>query len=143
MGDGPKRRELEDLVEELGMQEQVFFAGTCSDVQNYYTAASIYVHGSPLEGLPTVFLEAMYFGLPVVSTEALAGGREILGNDQWGLLSPNWDPASLAANLYRVYSSPDLKEQLIAKGKERIGDFAPNAVYQQFEDFWAEISQNP
>ena len=123
------------------MQEDVIFEGTCSDVQNYYSAASVYVHGSPLEGLPTVFLEAMYFGLPVVSTEALAGGREILGNDEYGLLSPNWDPEALARNIQLVYEDADLRHRLIAKGKTRIDDFDPTTVYQQFEDFISHIKR--
>ena len=141
VGDGPRRAELEELTNSCGMQEDVIFEGTCSDVQNYYSAASVYVHGSPLEGLPTVFLEAMYFGLPVVSTEALAGGREILGNNECGLLSPNWNPEALAKNIRLVYEDTDLRERLIAKGKERIGDFEPATVYQQFEDFIRQIVQ--
>lgn len=142
VGDGPKRAELEELTASCGMSEDVIFEGTCSDVQNYYSAASIYVHGSPLEGLPTVFLEAMYFGLPVVSTEALAGGREILGNDEYGLLSPNWDPEALAKNIKRVYEDSSLREMLVLKGKERLNAFDPGTVYKQFEQFVEEIKIN-
>ncbi len=142
VGDGPKRAELEALTNACGMEEDVIFEGICSDVQNYYTAASIYVHGSPLEGLPTVFLEAMYFNLPVVSTEALAGGREILGNNECGLLSPNWDPEALAKNIRLVYEDSDLRNQLIAKSKRRLADFNPATVYQQFEDFINHIQKS-
>lgn len=142
VGDGPKRAELEALTSACDMCEDVIFEGTCSDVQNYYTAASIYVHGSPLEGLPTVFLEAMYFDLPVVSTEALAGGREILGNNECGLLSPNWDPEALAKNIRLVYEDAELRARLIAKGKKRIDDFNPATVYQQFEDFINHIQKS-
>ena len=139
VGDGPRREELEELVSAEGMGAQVVFEGTRSDVQNYYTAATVYVHGSPLEGLPTVFLEAMHFGLPVVSTEALAGGREILGNDEYGLISPNWNPEALARNIYRVYADEKLRNELIANGKRRLVDFEPDQVYQQFSDFVREI----
>lgn len=141
VGDGPTRQELEALVESTGMTADVIFEGIRSDVENYYTAASIYVHGSPLEGLPTVFLEAMYFGLPVVSTEALAGGREILGNDEYGLLSPNWDPEALAKNIKRIYEDDSLRETLIARGKERLKDFEPKTVYGLFEQFMEEITE--
>lgn len=139
VGDGPRRGQLEALVAEVGMTDQVIFEGTRPDVQNYYTAASVYVHGSPLEGLPTVFLEAMHFGLPVVSTEALAGGREILGNDEYGLISPNWNPEALARNIYRVYTDEKLRNELIANGKRRLVDFEPDQVYQKFADFVREI----
>ena len=65
VGDGPERNLLENLVKEKKLEKQVFFAGAHYDVQNYYTAATVYAHSSPAEGLPTVLLEAMYYGLPI------------------------------------------------------------------------------
>ena len=75
VGDGSERRRLEALAEELAISEDVIFEGSRSDVQNYYAAAHIYVHAAPMEGLPTVFLEAMSFGLPIASTDAIPGAR--------------------------------------------------------------------
>ena len=40
------------------MKDIVYFEGNRADVGNYYAAASVSVHSSPLEGLPTVLLEA-------------------------------------------------------------------------------------
>ena len=141
VGDGPKRHALEEFVRQCGMEDSVFFAGTRSDVQNYYTAATLYVHGSPLEGLPTVFLEAMAFDLPIATTEALAGGREILGNNDYGLISPNWAPPALAVNIKRLYDDESLRASLIEKGRQRVQDFAPQKVLQQLLDFLDEISR--
>ena len=62
VGDGSERESLEKLVQEKQLEKQVFFAGAHYDVQNYYMAASVYAHSSPAEGLPTVLLEAMYYG---------------------------------------------------------------------------------
>lgn len=143
VGDGNKREYLEDLVSKYDMTENVVFEGSRSDVQNYYSAATVYVHGSPMEGLPGVFLEAMHFGLPVVSTEALAGGREILGNNEYGLISDNWDEKALAKNIKRVYEDANLRETLIRKGSGRVLDFAPEKIIAQLNEFLLEINNKP
>lgn len=142
VGDGPKRQYLENVVRDCNMEDSVIFEGSRSDVQNYYSAASIYVHGAPLEGLPTVFLEAMHFGLPIVSTEALPGAEEILGNNEYGLISPNWDSVAFAENIVRIYSDEKLRGQLVARGKERILDFGPQKVFEQLLDYIQEITND-
>ncbi len=143
VGDGNKRAYLESLVAQYHMQDSVIFAGTRNDVQNYYSAASLYVHGSTMEGLPGVFLEAMTFGLPVVSTEAVAGGREILGNNEYGLISANWDAHALAKNIKRVYEDESLRKTLIQKGADRVLDFTPEKTLTQFTEFLTEITTKP
>lgn len=143
VGDGNKRQYLESLVSQYGMTENVIFEGSRSDVQNYYSAATVYVHGSAMEGLPGVFLEAMHFGLPVVSTEAWAGGREILGNNEYGLISDNWDEKALAKNIKRVYEDSDLRETLIKRGSKRVLDFSPENVINQLNEFLTEINNQP
>ncbi len=143
VGDGDKRAYLEQLVLDCGMKDHVIFEGSRNDVQNYYSAATVYVHGSPMEGLPGVFLEAMHFGLPVVSTEALAGGREILGNNEYGLISENWDEHALAKNIKRIYEDADLRESFIKKGFERVRDFSPEKTISRFNEYLNEITNKP
>ena len=143
VGDGDKREYLEKLVSEYGMEEKVVFEGSRNDVQNYYSAATVYVHGSPMESFGMVFLEAMHFGLPVVSTEAWAGGREILGNNEYGLISENWNEDALAKNIKRVYEDAELRETLIKKGFDRVLDFEPKKIISQFNEFLSEINNKP
>lgn len=140
VGDGDRRAYLENLVSQLGMTDRVIFEGSRKDVQNYYSAATVYTHGSPMEGLPGVFLEAMAFDLPVVSTEAVAGGREILGNNEYGLLSANWDEYALADNIKRLYEDTDLRHSLIEKGRKRVLDFAPESIITQFNQYLSDIT---
>ena len=141
VGDGNKRKELEQLVDELDMHKWIHFEGSRSDVQNYYSSAYLLVHSAPLEGLPTVFLEAMKFGVPIASTDAVPGAREVLGNNEYGLLSPIGDFKELAKSIKTLYQDKNIREELIKKENIRINDFAPDKIFNEFSDYLNEIKQ--
>lgn len=128
VGEGSEREKVENEVKGTGMEGNVIFVGESKEVQNYYAAASIYVHSSPAEGLPTVLLEALSFGLPVAATDSVPGVREILGDSLCGLISPVRDHRALAENICRLYTDMDLRSTLLAKGKERIKDFSYDTI---------------
>ena len=132
VGDGKERSKLEKIVEEFGMNEFIIFEGLRKDVQNYYTAAKIYAHSSPAEGLPTVLLEAMYYKCPIVSTNSEPGTREIL-EENCGLISPVGDANALAENIYKMYSDDICRESCISAGEKRIKEFMPEQIINQLE----------
>lgn len=139
VGDGPNRAALESYAQEHGLTEQVAFIGNRTDVQNFYTAATVYVHSSPAEGLPTVLLEAMNYGLPIASTDSIPGVREILQNERCGLISAVYDADGLAENIHRLYTDPALAGRLIQNGRTRIRDFRPDAIRAQIDAFLKEL----
>ena len=139
VGDGAERKRLEKLSSELGLSERVIFTGSVYDVQNYYLSSFLYVHSSPAEGLPTVILEAMYYGLPVVTTDSQPGVREILHGNEYGLISPVGDERALAANIFKMYSDKALREGYIEKEKERMKDFLPQNIIERFESYIADL----
>ena len=134
VGDGPERESLENLVKENQLEKQVFFAGAHYDVQNYYMAASVYAHSIPAEGLPTVLLEAMYYGLPIASTNSEPGVYEILRTD-CGLVTPVGDAEALADSIYKLYTDKTLVEELKTNCQDRIKQFMPEHVIMQFENY--------
>jgi len=133
VGDGPELDKLKKAAQDFGVSDQVFFIGARYDVQNYYAAACIYAHSSPAEGLPTVLLEAMFYHLPVVSTNSEPGVEEIL-QDKYGLISPVGDSEALADNIYSVYTDQGLRNTLVSQEPERLKSFMPGHVIEQFEN---------
>jgi len=86
IGDGILREELEILSNKLGVSERVRFAGFVSNPYSYLADSDIFVLTSNYEGLPTVIIEALYCGLPIVSTDCPSGPRELLDNGKYGSL---------------------------------------------------------
>lgn len=117
------------------MENNVIFAGNQTDVQNYYSAAKILAHASVAgEGLPTVLLEAMGLGIPVVCTDSKVGPKEILGNNDFGLLTRVQDPEDMADKLYQLFSNDELYHHYQKMGKSRMAAFSKSAIKTQIED---------
>lgn len=96
LGEGPDRPALEAKVKHLGLNEDVALPGFVGNPYAYMSRASLYVLCSRWEGLPTVLIEALYCGAPVVATDCPSGPREILADGRYGLLLPVGDVTALA-----------------------------------------------
>jgi glycosyltransferase involved in cell wall biosynthesis len=96
LGEGENRSALEALIQKLGLEQDVSLMGFVQNPYPYMAQASIFVLPSRWEGLPTVLVEALYLGAPVVATNCPGGSREILKNGKFGTLIPVDDPLILA-----------------------------------------------
>lgn len=104
LGWGEDQSKLESLVKELGLEEDVSIPGYIDNPYPYIAHAKVFALSSAWEGLPTVLIEAMALGTPVVSTDCPSGPREILEQGKYGYLSPVGDPNALAQSILTVLS---------------------------------------
>jgi glycosyltransferase involved in cell wall biosynthesis len=88
LGEGRERASLERLVKELDLEQDVSLPGFVDNPYSYMSRAGAFVLSSRWEGLPTVLVEALYCGVPLVATDCPSGPREILQNGQLGSLVP-------------------------------------------------------
>ncbi len=96
LGEGEDRPMLESLVRQLGCEQDVCLMGFVQNPYPYMARASLLALSSRWEGLPTVLIEALYLGTPVVATDCPGGSREILKNGEYGQLVPVNQPSVLA-----------------------------------------------
>lgn len=96
LGEGVDRSMLEALVKELGLEDHVSLPGFVENPYAYMKRAALYVLSSRWEGLPTVLIEALYCGRPIVATDCPSGPREILAGGQHGVLVPVGDVPALS-----------------------------------------------
>ncbi|MBD1847830.1 glycosyltransferase [Cyanobacteria bacterium FACHB-63] len=102
LGWGPDRPQLEALIQELGVQDDVDLSGYVQNPYAYMARSSVFVLSSAWEGLPTVLIEAMALGLPVVSTDCESGPSEILAGGKYGHLTPVGDSDALGDAILEV-----------------------------------------
>ncbi|TMK92178.1 MAG: glycosyltransferase [Actinobacteria bacterium] len=102
LGDGPERASLEMLVAERGLTGSVDLPGWISNPYPYMAHAGVFVLSSRWEGLPSVLIEALFCGVPVVATDCLSGPREILEGGRYGALVPVGNEDALAAAIERA-----------------------------------------
>ena len=107
LGEGEQRQELQDLVNELGMSEEVLLPGFVPNPYQYMRLAKLFVLSSRWEGLPTVLIEALALGIPIVSTDCPSGPVEILKGGRLGRLVPVGDVEALAAAIGKALSAPE------------------------------------
>jgi len=144
VGDGPLRATLESQAAELG--EVIEFAGPLSQeaLAAEYQRATIFALPAIIppdgntESLPTVLLEAIASGCPVISTR-IAGIPEIVDHAENGLLVEPGDVAGLAVAIQRLLDDPQLRARFGASGRRKAEerfDVAKNAgeLYRLFTD---------
>jgi glycosyltransferase involved in cell wall biosynthesis len=104
-GEGPCRRSLEALIQDLGLSGCVSLPGFARDVGSLYRNADLFVCSSRLEGFGNVLVEALSFGLRVVATRCPYGPQEILENGRYGRLVQVDDEKALAREIVDSLSS--------------------------------------
>jgi colanic acid/amylovoran biosynthesis glycosyltransferase len=127
VGKGPLQAELAGLVSALGLEDRVELSGAIPREQlvGHYRAASVLVAPCVVgsdgnrDGLPTVLVEAMALGVPVVAT-AVTGIPELVEDGRTGLIVPERDPRALAGAIRRVLADPSGAAGLAEAARRRV-----------------------
>lgn len=128
LGEGEERGDLESLARDLNLGEDLSMPGFVENPYPYLKAADVFVSSSAWEGLPTVVIEALALGTPVVATDCPGGTREILQAGQYGHLVPVKTPSALAKAVTDMLASPVNRVKL----KERGQDFSLRTATQHY-----------
>ncbi|MDF3838064.1 glycosyltransferase family 4 protein [Cupriavidus basilensis] len=141
-GEGEERATLEALRDELGLSDSVTLPGIYEDVTIAYKLASVFCLSSRYEGFGLVLLEAMAFGLPIVSTDCETGPRELLEPGRDALMVPVDQPAALAQALGRLIRHPGEAAALGEAAREKARTYAQEQIVGQWETLIAR-GKNP
>jgi glycosyltransferase involved in cell wall biosynthesis len=139
LGEGDRRRELEGLVSQLGLEGRIRLPGQWIRPWNLHAAFDISVLCSKAEGFPNSIVEAMAAGNPVVATE-VGGTVDAIAHEQNGLLVPPGDPGALALALDRALRDPPFAQRLGEKGRQRAEEkFAASRVLPRLENSYEAL----
>ncbi|KRE50997.1 glycosyltransferase family 4 protein [Paenibacillus sp. Soil724D2] len=116
-GEGPLRKQCQDLAKELGIEDQVDFLGYRNDIDCLLPMCDIAVASSLREGLPVNIMEAMACGLPIIASEN-RGHRELVQNDHNGWITAPNDQAAMAEKIMLLANNKELRVKLGMWGRE-------------------------
>jgi glycosyltransferase involved in cell wall biosynthesis len=137
-GEGRQRERLEALARELEMADRLHLLGFRDDVGDVLDALDLFVVSSDREGLANAMLEAMAFGLPVVSTD-VSGAREALepdaGEPRPGIVVPVEEDA-LRDALAGLVRDGDARRAMGAAARERA---ERRFGWERFLDDWERL----
>jgi len=139
LGDGSRRAALTARARERGVADRVDFRGYVENPYGYMRAVDLLALSSVREGLPTVLVEAMACGCPVVATDCPSGPREILDGGRYGPLVPPRDPDALASAIDETLTDPPSSARL----RRRADDFSAESVLDEYEALLCQWTETP
>lgn len=138
-GDGPLFDELKEYAEKLGIYDKIKMLGFRQDVYNIIHACDIFVITSLHEGLPTVLLEAMYLGRPVIATK-VGGIPEVINDKFNGILIPPKEPIVFAIACLELIKNHDLRLQLAERAKsDVIANYSAERVMKETKKIYGAV----
>jgi glycosyltransferase involved in cell wall biosynthesis len=138
VGDGPMRRSLEMLANELGVSDVVTFVGFKTNAHAYLAGFDYFCMSSKEEGLGTSLIDAMLLKVPIVATNA-GGIPELIEHEQTGFLVEARNPRALADGLVAAFSNPDLSRTLVERAHIKAQQFTAEATASQMETVYAGL----
>jgi glycosyltransferase involved in cell wall biosynthesis len=120
VGDGPLREELERTAEEVGVADNVIFAGyvpTREEVYQIMKAATVFAMSSDYEGFCVAAVEAMACGAPVVTSD-LSVFREVIGES--GMFADRGNPEAFATILKGLLDDAERRSELSNQARQRV-----------------------
>ena len=133
VGTGPFFSKIENEIQKRGLIGKVMLLGRVPRVKliQLYQNATVQVVPSHYEGLPTVLLEAMSCGLPVVATN-VGGNSDVISSGKNGFLVPPKTPQALAKAILKLLDDEKLRKE--------IGDAARKTIEMSYT--WDKIADN-
>jgi glycosyltransferase involved in cell wall biosynthesis len=139
VGDGPSRREAEELADQLGLLDKIHFVGHRADVAQILVAFDIYVQPSHYEGLSIAMLEALAAGLPMVTTD-VDGVADVLPGGLGAVTVEVGDVEGLALGVVKLATDPKCGQELASVSQTRVREhFTNDAMYERYKSLYASM----
>jgi len=133
LGDGPERAKLQDVVNYLGLHDRVRFMGYVNETEKFMflEVADIFALTSLHEGFGIVFMEAMFYGKPIVCTNH-GGQTDFLIHGENALLLNVGDFKTCADHIRKFMSDKKLYNRCAANNRQKIRMFYADRIATQY-----------
>ena len=125
IGNGEKVELIKQKIKEYKLENDVILLGQIENPYPFFKNAKLFVHTGRYEGLPTVLLESLAFGTPVVAYDCPTGPKDILGkNSEYGALIPLNDKDTFVEKVYELMNNSKKYENYEKVSLVRANDFS-------------------
>lgn len=131
-GEGDLWEEIQQRIQEEGLEENVKLMGLTNEMERCYRGHSMYVLTSYREGLPLVLLEAKANHLPLVSFDIVSGPGEIIENGTDGILIQPYDTEGMACQIYELLCSQEKRVQMSECSGRNLEEFRKEKILNQW-----------
>lgn len=132
VGDGPQLLPLQQLIQQSGLSDKVWLAGSRDDIPDLMRCMDVFVLPSLSEGISNTILEAMASGLPVIATQ-VGGNPELISAGETGSLVPAADHLQLAQAMASYLQQPEMSARLGLQARADIERrFGLNRMMEQY-----------
>lgn len=143
LGDGPERASITERIQNWRLQDSIYLLGHCANVYPYVKHADLFIHTCQFEGFGYTLLEALACNTAVISTDCPYGPREILGNNEYGLLTPMNDPEALATAILTLLADPQRRQALAVHGLKRSHELSVARMAEAYTAALVKLAQTP
>lgn len=140
IGDGTKRREYEEYVCSIGLNEVIHFVGLLSsaeEVRKWLLNADLFLFPSKAEGLPRSLIEAMAVGLPCISTP-VDGIPELLPADC--LILP-MDTEGFVKKIIALLNAPECLNEMSKQNVSKAKDYEESILQHRRDIFYDRLKK--
>ncbi len=133
IGDGPDRKELENIIIKHELAKQIIFIGNKpnSIIMDYYKICDIFLNPSYTEGFPRVILEAMATGIPIIATDA-GGTIDIFGPKQLPFVIDREKPILFIEKMKILFNDSHLRGTLSLENIKHVDKFSTSNVAKMY-----------
>ena len=125
IGNGEKIELIKQKIREYNLKNDVVLLGQIENPYPFFKNAKLFVHTAKYEGLPTVLLESLTLGTPVVSYDCPTGPKDRLGqNSEYGKLIPLNDKDTFVKEVYKLMKNDEKYENYRKISLVRADDFS-------------------
>jgi len=132
IGEGPKKKEYDQLIEKLDLKDRVIIKSKTKNIDKYYNSCRIFAFSSIFEGFPNALIEAMHFGIPCISTDCPTGPSELIEDGINGFLIPMNNEEVLTEKINQLILKEDLRLSCGKNGQKTVDQFKVDSVVKQW-----------
>jgi glycosyltransferase involved in cell wall biosynthesis len=142
IGDGPLYKTMVEQIRQKNLENYIFLLGEQVNPYPYVKAARALLLTSRSESSPLVLVESMLCGTVPISTDCIAGPREILGDGKFGIIVPPADPKAYASAMHQIATNDEIYKRLRENALDRAWRFDTPQVVLEWEELILKVAEN-